>query len=72
MHGLSFSEARGISPDQGSNPGPCTGRWILIHCTTQESRREVSEGCMASCHITKHFDLEGNRLVTYTVYIMGL
>ena len=35
-HGLSCSAACGILPAQGSNPGPCTCRWILIHCTARE------------------------------------
>ena len=34
VHGLSCSKACGIFLDQGLNP--CTGRWILNHCTTRE------------------------------------
>ena len=33
---------------------------------------EVCGGCMESWHITKHLGLEGHRLVTYVVHIMGL
>ena len=36
VHRFSFSMACGILPDQGSNPIPCTGRQILIHCDTRE------------------------------------
>ena len=35
-HGLSCPLACGIFPEQGLNPCPCTGRRILIHCTTRE------------------------------------
>ena len=35
-HGLSSSMACGIFLDQGSNPCPCTARWILNHGTTME------------------------------------
>ena len=35
-HGLTSSTARGIFLDQGSNPCPCTDRWILNHGTTME------------------------------------
>ena len=35
-HGFSCSVACGIFSDQGSNPVPCTGRQIPIHCTTRE------------------------------------
>ena len=34
---VSCSVACGIFPYQGSNPVPCTGRWILNHCTTREA-----------------------------------
>ena len=36
VHGLSCSEARGIFLDQGLNPVPCVGRWILNHWTTRK------------------------------------
>ena len=36
VHRLSCSEACGLTPDQGSNSIPRTGRQILIHCTTRE------------------------------------
>ena len=35
-HGLSCSAACGIFPDQGSNPCPRIGRWVLNHCATRE------------------------------------
>ena len=35
-HRLSCSAACGIFPAQGSNPCPCIGRRILIHCATRE------------------------------------
>ena len=34
-HGLSHSATCGIFLDQGSNPCPCIGRWILNHCATR-------------------------------------
>ena len=34
--GFSYCMALGIFLDQGSNRAPCTGRWILIYCTTRE------------------------------------
>ena len=43
-HELSRSVAYGLFLDQGSNPVPCIGRWILNHWTT----REV---LLISCHI---------------------
>ena len=36
VHRLSCSTVCGIFPDQGSNPCPCFGRWILNHWTTRE------------------------------------
>ena len=36
VYGLSCSMACGIFPDQGSNPCPRIGRWILNHCATRE------------------------------------
>ena len=38
-HGLSCSAECGILPDQGLNPCPCIGRWILNHCTTREAQK---------------------------------
>ena len=35
-HGFSCPAACGIFPDQGSNPCPCLGRWILKHRATRE------------------------------------
>ena len=34
--GFICSMACGIFPDQGLNPCPCIGRWILKHCATRE------------------------------------
>ena len=39
-HGLSCPAACDIFPDQGSNPCPCIGRQILIHCATREGPRQ--------------------------------
>ena len=36
VHRLSCSVAYGIFPDLGLNAFACTGRQILIHCTTRE------------------------------------
>ena len=36
MHGLCCSTTCEIFPDQGLNPRPLLGRWILIHCTTRQ------------------------------------
>ena len=35
-HRHSYSVARGIFLDQGSNPRPCIGRQIFIHYTTEK------------------------------------
>ena len=37
VHRLSCSAACGIFPNQGLNPVPCFGRWILNHCATRET-----------------------------------
>ena len=36
--GLIYSAACGIFRTRDQTPGPCVGRWILIHCTTREVR----------------------------------
>ena len=49
-HGLNCFLAGGIFPDQGSNPLPRIGRWILIHCVT----RDVPETCVVKLTLS-HF-----------------
>jgi len=59
-HGLSSSEACGISPDQESNHVPCAGRQILIHCATKEVLLLIFEWV-----VYLFFDLELYELFVY-------
>ena len=44
-HRLSCSVACGIFLDQGSNPCPCFGWWVLYHWVTKETLEEVVKQC---------------------------
>ena len=69
MHVLSRSEACGIFPDQGLNRVPCTGREILIHCTTREVLTTVlchHTSCLGSQVFINSFRMAPHKILDHS------